>query len=82
MIVGNERGNKVNLLATIGPKQDDGILLSGHTDVVPVATQTWISDPFKLWRGGTRLHGRGTTDMKGFLASASWRLPTGSMPRH
>lgn len=68
-IVGNEHGNKANLFATIGPKQDDGILLSGHTDVVPVATQTWSSDPFKLSREGTRLHGRGTTDMKGFLAS-------------
>jgi acetylornithine deacetylase len=53
----------------MGPKRDDGILLSGHTDVVPVATQSWSSDPFKLLRQGTRLHGRGTTDMKGFLAS-------------
>lgn len=68
-IIGNERSDKANLFATIGPKQDDGILLSGHTDVVPVATQSWTSDPFKLLRQGTRLHGRGTTDMKGFLAS-------------
>ncbi|MBB3609867.1 acetylornithine deacetylase [Rhizobium sp. BK602] len=61
-------GEKANLFATIGPKQDDGIVLSGHTDVVPVATQAWTSDPFKLTRRGTRLHGRGATDMKGFLA--------------
>ncbi len=62
-------GAKANLLATIGQRRDDGILLSGHTDVVPVATQAWASDPFKLTRHGTRLHGRGSTDMKGFLAS-------------
>lgn len=62
-------GRKANLFASIGPKQDDGIVLSGHTDVVPVATQTWTYDPFKLTRQGSRLHGRGTTDMKSFLAS-------------
>ncbi|TWB08209.1 acetylornithine deacetylase [Rhizobium sp. ERR 1071] len=68
-LVPDEGGLKANLFATIGPKQDDGIVLSGHTDVVPVTTQAWTTDPFRLTRRGTRLHGRGTTDMKGFLAS-------------
>lgn len=68
-LVPDEGGQKANLFASIGPKQDDGIVLSGHTDVVPVATQAWTSNPFKLTRHGSRLHGRGTTDMKGFLAS-------------
>lgn len=62
-------GAKANLMATIGPGNDNGLVLSGHTDVVPVATQAWTSDPFKLTQRGTRLHGRGSTDMKGFLAS-------------
>ena len=68
--VADEIGKKANLFASIGPRQDDGIVLSGHTDVVPVATQAWTSDPFRLTRRGSRLHGRGSTDMKGFLASA------------
>ncbi|MDL2403679.1 acetylornithine deacetylase [Rhizobium mayense] len=68
-LVPDGSGEKANLFASIGPKQDDGIVLSGHTDVVPVATQAWTSDPFKLTRRDTRLHGRGATDMKGFLAS-------------
>ncbi len=68
--VADQIGKKANLFASIGPRQDDGIVLSGHTDVVPVATQAWTSDPFRLTRRGSRLHGRGSTDMKGFLASA------------
>lgn len=59
---------KANLWATIGPDRDGGVVLSGHTDVVPVEGQPWSSDPFVLRDGGTRLFGRGTSDMKGFIA--------------
>lgn len=61
-------GQKANLFATIGPRDRPGYVLSGHTDVVPVAGQEWSSDPFTLTRRGTRLYGRGACDMKGFLA--------------
>src|ERR1700748_3155998 len=64
--VPNDAGDKAALFATIGPKVDSGVVLSGHTDVVPVEGQTWTSDPFKLRRDGDRLFGRGTCDMKGF----------------
>jgi acetylornithine deacetylase len=59
---------KANILATIGPAGVPGIVLSGHTDVVPVDGQTWTYDPFRLTRVGDRLYGRGTTDMKGYVA--------------
>jgi len=64
---------KANLFATIGPAERGGVLLSGHTDVVPVAGQEWTSDPFRLTEragaaGDARLYGRGSADMKGFLA--------------
>lgn len=59
---------KANLWATIGPPTDGGIVLSGHTDVVPVEGQPWTSDPFRLIDGGDRFIGRGTSDMKGFIA--------------
>jgi acetylornithine deacetylase len=68
-------GQKANLYATIGPDRPGGIVLSGHTDVVPVEGQPWSSDPFRLTRRGTRLYGRGTTDMKGFIAVALALLP-------
>jgi acetylornithine deacetylase len=61
-------GTKANLFATIGPAERGGVILSGHTDVVPVAGQAWDSDPFCLTRREDRLYGRGTADMKGFLA--------------
>ncbi len=64
----NEAGDKASLFASIGPTVEGGIGLSGHTDVVPVVGQAWESDPFQLTRKGTRLFGRGSTDMKGFLA--------------
>ncbi len=64
----NPEGDKANLLATIGPKDLPGILLSGHSDVVPVDGQQWSSDPFVLRRDGGKLYGRGTSDMKGFIA--------------
>jgi acetylornithine deacetylase len=59
---------KANLWASIGPDRDGGIVLSGHTDVVPVEGQPWTSDPFTLRDGGDRWFGRGTSDMKGFIA--------------
>jgi acetylornithine deacetylase len=59
---------KANLWASIGPDRDGGIVLSGHTDVVPVEGQPWSSDPFILKDGGDRWFGRGTSDMKGFIA--------------
>lgn len=59
---------KANLLATIGPADQPGFLLSGHTDVVPVDGQDWATDPFRLARVGGRLYGRGTSDMKGYVA--------------
>lgn len=68
--VPNATGDKAAVFATIGPMIDGGVVLSGHTDVVPVAGQAWSSDPFTLRREGVRLYGRGTTDMKGFDACA------------
>ena len=60
---------KANIFATLGPDGDGGIILSGHTDVVPVAGQDWTSDPFRMRRAGGRLYGRGACDMKGFIAA-------------
>jgi acetylornithine deacetylase len=68
-------GTKANLLARIGPETEGGVVLAAHTDCVPVAGQAWSSDPFSLTRRGDRLYGRGTTDMKGFLASVLAHLP-------
>ena len=67
-------GQKAGLLAQIGPA-GAGILLSAHTDVVPVEGQTWASDPFTLTRRGDRLYGRGSVDMKGFLACVLASVP-------
>jgi acetylornithine deacetylase len=61
-------GDKANLFATIGPEVEGGIVLSGHTDVVPVEGQAWTSDPWTLTERDGRLYGRGTCDMKGFDA--------------
>lgn len=61
-------GDKANLFATIGPQEAGGIVLSGHTDVVPVEGQPWTGDPFALARRRSRLYGRGTADMKSFIA--------------
>lgn len=61
---------KANLWATIGPSDRGGIVLSGHTDVVPVAGQDWSADPFKMRQADGKLYGRGTSDMKGFIAIA------------
>jgi acetylornithine deacetylase len=69
-LVPNDDGTKANLVATIGPRVDGGVVLSGHTDVVPVEGQPWSSDPFALTERDGRLYGRGSSDMKGFIAVA------------
>ncbi len=63
-------GQKAGLFARIGPAGDGGVLLSAHCDVVPVTGQVWTHDPFRLTEQDGRFYGRGTTDMKGFLAAA------------
>lgn len=69
-------GTKANLIARIGPDAPGGVMLSGHTDVVPVVGQPWSSAPFTLRDGGDgRLYGRGTCDMKGFIACALAMVP-------
>jgi acetylornithine deacetylase len=73
--VPNAEGTKSNLLATVGPGLEGGVVLSGHTDVVPVDGQAWSSDPFTLTPRDGRLYGRGTCDMKGFLALALAAVP-------
>lgn len=70
-----ELGRKTNLYATIGPDVAGGIVLSGHTDVVPVDGQAWSSDPFTLVERDGLLYGRGTADMKGFIAVALATVP-------
>ncbi len=73
--VPNAEGDKVTLFATVGPMQDGGIVLSGHTDVVPVVGQTWTTDPFTLRVEGGRAYGRGAVDMKAFAAIALALVP-------
>jgi acetylornithine deacetylase len=68
-------GGKANLVATIGEQVDGGIVLSGHTDVVPVDGQDWQTAPFTLTRKGDQLFGRGSSDMKGFIACALAAVP-------
>lgn len=70
-----ENGRKANLYATVGPNVEGGIVLSGHTDVVPVEGQHWTTDPFKLVEKDGKLFGRGTCDMKGFSAVNLALLP-------
>jgi acetylornithine deacetylase len=71
----NGAGDKGALFASVGPNRDGGIVLSGHTDVVPVEGQTWTSDPFKLRREADRVYGRGACDMKGFDAVCLAMIP-------
>jgi acetylornithine deacetylase len=68
-------GTKADLIATIGPSVEGGIILSGHTDVVPVAGQAWTSDPFELTPRADKLFARGAADMKGFIAVALALVP-------
>lgn len=68
-------GEKSSLYATLGPAGEGGVALSGHTDVVPVDGQTWTSDPFTLRAADGRYYGRGTADMKGFIAAVLAATP-------
>ncbi|HJZ42254.1 MAG TPA: M20/M25/M40 family metallo-hydrolase, partial [Hyphomicrobiaceae bacterium] len=68
-------GDKSSLFATIGPAGAGGIALSGHTDVVPVTGQKWDTDPFTLTEREGKLYGRGSCDMKGYLACALAMVP-------
>lgn len=74
-VLKNAEGTKANLWATIGPDKPGGVVLSGHTDVVPVEGQAWSSDPFRLEERDGLLYGRGASDMKGFLALALAATP-------
>ena len=74
-LVHNEEGTKANLYATVGDANASGVMLSGHTDVVPIDGQEWDTDPFKVTRKGNRLYGRGTSDMKSFVAITLAQLP-------
>jgi len=74
-VMRDQSGAKANLYATLGPDVDGGIVLSGHTDVVPVADQVWTTDPFTLSERDGRLYGRGSCDMKGFVAACLTMAP-------
>jgi acetylornithine deacetylase len=87
VLIPNEEGTKANLYATIGPDAAGGIVLSGHTDVVPVDGQPWTSDPWTVTERDGRLYGRGTSDMKSFVALCLSAAPDfiaarGSRPVH
>ena len=73
--VANDDGDKTNLYAVIGPMVEGGVVLSAHTDVVPVEGQAWSSDPFTLTERDGKLYGRGTANMKAFPAIALSLLP-------
>jgi acetylornithine deacetylase len=86
-LVYNDTKNKANLLASVGPDREGGVVLSGHTDVVPVDGQEWSSDPFALVERDGRLYGRGSSDMKGFIACSlaaleSWKDLALQRPLH
>ena len=73
----NEDGHKAALMAHAGPRVAGGVVLSGHSDVVPVAGQDWTTDPWVVVERDGRLYGRGTCDMKGYVALAVWALVRG-----
>ena len=74
-LIFNEQRSKANLFATIGPDDRPGIVLSGHTDVVPVDGQAWTVPPFELSEHDGKLYGRGTADMKGYIACVLAAVP-------
>ncbi len=74
-IIADDVQNKANLYASLGPDGPGGVVLSGHTDVVPVTDQPWSADPFILREADGKLYGRGTCDMKGFIALALALVP-------
>jgi len=71
----NAEGTKASLYASIGPAVSGGVVLSGHSDVVPVDGQNWVTDPWTVVEHDGRLYGRGTCDMKGFVAQALAMVP-------
>jgi acetylornithine deacetylase len=71
----DDERRKANLFATLGPRGEPGIVLSGHTDVVPTEGQSWDTDPFELIEKDGRLYGRGTSDMKSFIACVLALVP-------
>jgi len=75
-LVPNEDQSKASLYATVGPDDVPGVMLSGHTDVVPVDGQEWDTDPFSVVEKDGLLYGRGTSDMKSFIALVLAKLPT------
>jgi|TARA_B100000315_G_scaffold121248_2_gene111065 acetylornithine deacetylase len=75
LLVHDKSGSKANLYATVGPEDRSGVMLSGHTDVVPVDGQDWSTDPFAVTAKAGALFGRGTADMKGFIACVLARVP-------
>ena len=74
-LVENDDGSKANLYASVGPMEEGGVVLSGHTDVVPIDDQDWDTDPFEVSEADGRLYGRGTADMKSFIAIALALVP-------
>ncbi len=74
-LVPNENGSKASLHCRIGPAADNGVILSGHTDVVPTEGQDWHTNPFELVDGGDKLYARGSCDMKGFIACCLALVP-------
>lgn len=74
-ILPGPEGDRANLFATIGPRDVPGLVLSGHMDVVPAEEPQWSADPFRLRAEGDKLFGRGTSDMKGFLAATLAIVP-------
>jgi acetylornithine deacetylase len=74
-LIPDETGTKANLWATIGPDVAGGLVLSGHTDCVPVVGEVWQSDPFTLTERDGKLYARGSADMKGFVAAALAAVP-------
>jgi acetylornithine deacetylase len=74
-LIHDESGKKANLYTTIGRTDIGGVMLSGHTDVVPVEGQDWATDPFSLIESDDKLYGRGSADMKGFIALVLSRVP-------
>ena len=74
-LVFDATGKKANLFATIGADDIGGVALSGHTDVVPVDGQNWFTDPYQISESDERLYGRGTSDMKSFIAICLAKVP-------
>ena len=74
-LIYDSTGKKANLYATIGINKTEGIMLSGHTDVVPALSNNWNSNPFNLTKRNDKLFGRGTADMKSFIALVLSRIP-------